>query len=143
TTRMYQLAEQLARIVDVVADSSGIDDTKTRMNVKNDEGALSDVYEEVLLFSQVANTELSAADKAKIEKFRQLMQVEREKEDLITGEMIKVIEPSPLVKAYNEKMQAWMEAALEFNAARIDALTASTPRAVHNWAINANVLGRK
>ena len=98
TTRMYQLAEQLARFVDVIPDASGIDDTKTRMNVKNDEGGLSDVYEEVLRFSQVANTELSAADKAKIEKYRQLLQVEREKEDLVTGEMVKVIEPSPLVK---------------------------------------------
>lgn len=143
TTKMYQQAEQLARFVDVIPDASGIDDTKIRMNVKNDEGTLSDVYEETLRFSQVANTELSAADKAKIEKYRQLLQVERVKEDLVTGEMVKVMEPSPLVKAYNDKMQAWMEAALEYNSARIDALTASTPRSVHNWAINANVLRAK
>jgi hypothetical protein len=143
TSRMYQQAEQLARFVDVVPDASGIDETRVRMNVKNDEGTLSDVYEEVLRFSQVANTELSASDKAKIEKFRQLLQVEREKEDLITGEKVKVIEPSPLVKAYSDKMAAWTEAALEYNSARIDALTASTPRAVHNWAINANVLRAK
>ncbi|WP_300566919.1 hypothetical protein [Flavobacterium sp.] len=143
TTKMYQQAEQFARFVDVVPDASGIDDTKVRMNVKNDEGTLSDVYEETLRFSQVANTELSAADKAKIEKFRQLLQVEREKEDLITGEMVKVMEESPLVKLYNEKMQAWIEASLEYNSARIDALTASTSRAVHNWSINANVLRAK
>lgn len=143
TTKMYQQAEQLARFVDVIPDTSGIDDTKVRMNVKNDEGGLSDVYEEVLRFSQVANSELSAADKAKIVKYRQLLQVEREKEDLVTGEMIKVMESSPLVKAYTDKMQAWLEAALEYNNARIDALTASTPRAVHNWAINANVLRSK
>ncbi len=143
TTRMYQQAEQFARFVDLIPDASGIDQTRVRMNVKNDEGTLSDVYEEVLRFSQVASTELAAADKARIEKFRQLLQVEREKEDLISGEMVKVIEPSPLVKAYADKMQAWMEAALEYNTARIDALTASTPRAVHNWAINANVLRAK
>ncbi|NHN25488.1 hypothetical protein FIA58_007345 [Flavobacterium jejuense] len=143
STKMYQQAEQFARFVDVIPDASGIDDTKVRMNIKNDEGTLSDVYEETLRFSQVANTELTAAEKAKIERFRQLLQVEREKEDLITGEMVKVIEESPLVKLYNEKMQAWMEAALEYNSARIDALTASTPRAVHNWAINANVLRAK
>lgn len=143
TNRMYMQAEQLARFVDVIPDASGIDNTRVRMNIKNDEGTLSDVYEETLRFSQVANTELSAADKAKIEKYRQLLQVEREKEDLVTGEMVKVMEPSPLVKAYSDKMQAWMEAALEYNAARIDALTASTPRAVHNWAINANVLRAK
>ncbi|MDP1772193.1 MAG: hypothetical protein Q8L15_07900 [Methylobacter sp.] len=143
TTKLYQQAEQFARFVDVIPDASGIDDHIIRMNIKNDEGTLSDVYEEVLRFSQVASTELSAADKAKIEKYRQLLQVEREKEDLITGEMVKVIEPSPLVKAYTEKQAVWMEAALEYNGARIDALTASTPRAVHNWAINANVLRSK
>ena len=143
TSRMYQQAEQLARFVDVIPDASGIDNTRVRMNVKNDEGGLSDVYEEVLRFSQVANTELSAADKAKIEKFRQLLQVEREKVDLITDEKTKVMEDSPLVKAYTIKMAAWADAALEYNNARIDALTASTPRAVHNWAINANVLRAK
>ncbi|MBL8324217.1 MAG: hypothetical protein JNJ89_04585 [Rubrivivax sp.] len=143
TSAMYMQAEQFARLVDLIPDASGIDDTHVRMNVKNNEGTLSDVYEEVLAFSQVANTELSAADKARIEKFRQLLQVEREKENLATGEMVKVLEPSPLVKAYNDKMQAWMDAALEYNSARIDALTASTPRAVHNWALNANVLRSK
>ncbi|HMC98626.1 MAG TPA: hypothetical protein VKH37_00685, partial [Ferruginibacter sp.] len=143
TTKMYQEAEQLARFVDVIPDASGIDDTKVRMNVKNDEGGLSDVYEETLRFSQVANSELTADEKAKIEKYRSLLQVEREKEDLITGEKTTVMEPSPLVKLYTEKMQAWQEAALEYNAARIDALTASTPRAVQNWAINANILRSK
>ncbi len=143
TSAMYQQAEQLARFVDLIPDASGIDNAQTRMNVKNDEGTLSDVYEEVLRFSQVANTELSAADKAKIERFRQLLQVEREKEDLITGDMVKVMEPSPLVQAYSTKMQAYEEAALEYNNARIDALTASTSRAVHNWAINANILRNK
>ncbi|NJM80301.1 MAG: hypothetical protein HC854_13075 [Flavobacterium sp.] len=143
TKKMYSLAENFARFVDIVPDASGINDTKVRMNVKNDEGTLSDVYEETLRFSQVANTELTAAEKAKIERFRQLLQVEREKEDLITGEMVKVLEPSPLVKAYTDKMQAWIEASLEYNSARIDALTASTPRAVHNWSINANVLRSK
>jgi hypothetical protein len=143
TKKMYALAESFARFVDIVPDASGINDTKVRMNVKNDEGTLSDVYEETLRFSQVANTELTAAEKAKIEKFRQLLQVEREKEDLITGEMVKVLEPSPLVKAYSEKMQAWIEAALEYNTARIDALTASTARSVHNWSINASVLRAK
>lgn len=143
TSRMYQQAEQLARFVDIIPDTSGVDDTRVRMNVKNNEGTLSDVYEEVLRFSQVADTQLSAADKAKINKYRNLLQVEREKEDLVTGEITKVLVDSPLVKAYNEKMQAWTDAALEYNTARIDAMTASTPNAVHNWAVNANILRAK
>ncbi len=143
TSKMYQQAEQLARFVDVIPDASGIDEARVRMNIKNDEGGLSDVYDETLRFSQVASTELSKEDKARLEKFRNLLQVERDKVDIITDEVTKVLEPSPLVKAYNDKMQAWIEAALEYNAARIDALTASTPRSVHNWAINANVLRSK
>jgi len=143
TSKMYMQAEQFARFVDVVPDASGVDDQRVRMNVKNDEGTLSDIYEEVLRFSQVANTELTADEKAKIAKYRELLQVERDKEDLVTGEITKVIEPSPLVKAYTEKMQAWIEAALEYNNARISALTASTSRDVHNWAINANILRSK
>lgn len=143
TTKMYQQAEQFARFVDVIPDASGIDEHIIRINIKNNEGSLSDVYEEVLRFSQVANTELTPDEKAKIEKYRQLLQVEREKENLVTGEKEKVLQPSPLVNAYSEKQQAWMLAALEYNNARIDALTANTPRAVHNWAINANILRSK
>jgi hypothetical protein len=47
------------------------------------------------------------------------------------------------VIAYNEKMAAYDNAALEYNTHRIDALTAATPRAVHDWSINANILRDK
>lgn len=143
TTKMYQQAEQFARFVDVIPDASGIDEAMTRMNVKSDEGTLSDVYEEVLVFSQVANTELTTDEKAKLEKYQQLLQVEREEENLITGVKEKLLVDSPLVKAYTIKNAAWIDAALEYNNARISALTASTARDVHNWAINANVLRSK
>ncbi|SEI37742.1 hypothetical protein SAMN04487995_0175 [Dyadobacter koreensis] len=139
TTQMYMQAESFARFVDFVPDASGINDALTRMNIKNDEGTLSDIYEFVLRFSQVANTELTPDEKAKIEKYRQLLQVEREKEDILTGEKIKVMEESPLVKAYAEKRAAWEEASLIYNNSRINALTASTPRDVHDFAINANI----
>jgi hypothetical protein len=143
TTQLYMQAEQFARFVDIIPDASGINDSLTRMNVKSDEGTLSDVYEFVLRFSQVADTELTADEKAKLAKYRELLQVEREKEDLITGEKVKVVEASPLVKLYTDKMQAWLDAALEYNNARISALTASTPRDVHNFAINGNILRSK
>jgi hypothetical protein len=106
TTQLYMQAEQFARFVDIIPDASGINDSLTRMNVKSDEGTLSDVYEFVLRFSQVADTELTADEKAKLAKYRELLQVEREKEDLITGEKVKVVEASPLVKLYTDKMQA-------------------------------------
>jgi len=143
TSRLYSAAESFARIVDFVPDASGINDQMNRINIKADEGTLSDIYDFVLRFSQVANTELTEDDKAKIEKYRQLLQVEREKEDLVTGEKVKVLEPSPLVKAYNEKMQAWFDAALLYNNSRINALTASTPQSVHDFAINAPIYRSK
>lgn len=143
TAQLYMQAESFARFVDFIPDASGINDALTRMNIKNDEGTLSDVYDFVLRFSQVANTELSAEDKAKIEKYRQLLQVEREKEDLVTGEKTRVVEESPLVKAYSEKRAAWEDAALVYNNARINALTASTPRDVHDFAINASIYRSK
>ena len=52
-------------------------------------------------------------------------------------------EPSPLTQVYYEKMAAYENAALEYNSARIDALTASNARAVHYWAMNANILRNK
>lgn len=143
TNQMYQIAENFSRFVDVIPDASGIDDTNVRMNVKNDEGSLSDVYEETLQFSQVANTELSADDKKKIDKYRELLQVERERENLVTGEIEKVLEDTPLVKAYISKMQAYEDACLQYNSARIDALAATNSRAVHNFAINATILRNK
>jgi hypothetical protein len=143
TAQLYMQAENLARFVNVIPDASGINEQLIRMNVKNDEGSLSDIYDHVLRYSQVAKTELSEEDKQKIEKFRQLLQVEREKEDILTNEKTKVLEPSPLTKIYYEKQQAWIEAALEYNNVRINALTASTPQAVHNWALNGSILRKK
>lgn len=141
TGRMYSQAESFARFVDIVPDASGINDALARMNIKSDEGTLSDVYDFVLRFSQVANTELSAEEKEKIEKWRQLLQVEREKEDILNpGTKIKVMEESPLVKAYSEKRAAWDKAAQIYNNARINAMTASTPQAVHNFALNGDIL---
>lgn len=143
TGQLYQQAESFARFIDVIPDASGINQQLVNMNIKSDEGTLSEVYDFVLRFSQVAEIELPPDVIKKIAKFRKLLQVEKEKEDLITGEKTKVLEPSPLVIAYNDKMQAWMEAALEYNTARIDALVASTPQAVHNWAINSKILRKK
>jgi hypothetical protein len=40
-------------------------------------------------------------------------------------------------------MAAYSDAALEYNARRIDALTATNSRAVHDWAINANIYRNK
>jgi hypothetical protein len=106
TNKMYLQAEQLARLVDIVPDTSKIDDSNARLNIKNNNGTLSDVYGETLAFSQVADTPLTDDEVAKITKFRELLQVKREKIDILTDEKTWVTEASPLVNAYFEKMSA-------------------------------------
>jgi hypothetical protein len=144
TGQLYMQAENLARIVDFIPDiNAGVNGGLSRLSIQQNEGTLSDVYKYALQFSQVANTELTAEEKAKIEKFKQLLQVKRIKKDLITDEETEVLEPSPLVVLYNQKMSVYMDAVLEYNNYRVSALSGSDSDAIHFWALNASVLRNK
>jgi len=90
--------------------------------------------------SQVMDQDLDQATKDKIAKFRGLLQTTTTKTDIVTGEQTQVVGPSPMVNAYNTKMAAYDAAALNYNQAQIDALTANNPAAVQNWARNAKIL---
>lgn len=140
TGKLYAAAENFARCVDFIPDASGINNQANRMTIKSDEGTLSEIYERVLQFSQVANTELSEDEKAKLTKYRELLQVEREKVDLITDEKIKVLEESPLVKAYYSKQSAWESAAIEYNKLQKKALLGTDPDAIHDFSMNGSIL---
>lgn len=141
--RMYMQAENFARLVDFIPDVSGLNLPLNRLKVNATEGSLSSVYEFVLKFSQVMASELPAETVKKIEKFRNLMISKKKKVDLITDEEIEVTEPSAMVVAYNQKMQAYMDAVIEYHAYRVDALAGNNPKAVHFWAMNANALRKK
>ena len=144
TARLYVQAEALARLVDLVVDvTKGNNEQVAKLSILNNEGSLSDVYQHVLRMSQVMHTELPEETKKKIERFRDLLTVKVTKKNLIDDTETTVSEPSPLSKAYFEKMAAYEAAALEYNARRVDALTAATPGAVHYWAMNANILRRR
>lgn len=141
TARLYMQAENFARLVDFIPDVTSAENQQfARLNVLNSEGGLSDAYRYVLRMSQVMDTELSDELKARIEHLRGLLQVQKTKKNLIDGSETTVTEPSPLTNAYYEKMAAFEAAALEYNTRRIDALAATSPRAVHYWAMNANIL---
>jgi hypothetical protein len=135
TTRMYLQAEMFSRLVDFIPDVANKDNHLARLVMKNDEGSLSDVYEEVLKMSQVVKTELDDKTKEKIEKFRALLSVEKEN---LLGEMVTV--PSPLVDAYTTKMQEYEAAVIAYNEHRINALVAKDPQAVHYWKLNGKTL---
>ena len=121
------------------ADST-TNDQFARLNVLNSEGSLSDVYRYTLRMSQVMQTELPEETKKKIADLRALLTTTVTKKNLIDGSETQVDEPSELSKAYFEKMAAYESAALEYNARRINALSASTPQDVHYWAMNADIL---
>jgi hypothetical protein len=138
---VYQQAEMLARMVDFVPDLTAINNQQFALfSIANNNGTLSDCYGLTLQMSQVMAQQLDQATQDKIAKFRGLMQTTTQQTDLVTGAVTNVTGPSPLVQAYNQKMAAYDSAALQYNAARIDALAGNNPAAVENWAINASIL---
>ena len=144
TGQLYMQAENLARIVDFIPDiNAGANGGLSRLSIQQNEGTLSDVYKYALQFSQVANTELSEDEKKKVEKFKQLLQIKRTKKDLITDEEVEVLEPSPLVVLYNQKMSAYIDTVLEYNNYRVNALGGNNSEAIHFWALNAGALRNK
>jgi hypothetical protein len=139
--KVFMQAEMLAQLVNFVPEVSKINNNQfAQFNVSNNEGTLSDRYELVLKFSKVMDQELDDDTKAKIAKFRSLLQTTTTQTDIITGAQTQVTGPSPLVLAYHTKMAAYDAAALQYNAARIGALAGNDPAAVENFAINANIL---
>lgn len=141
SARLYMQAENFARLVDFVPDLASVSNNQfARLSVMNNEGTLSDRYEYILRMSQVMESELPEKTKEKIEKFRNLLTVKKTKTNLLDDTVTEVTAPSPLVELYNEKLKAYEDAALEYNARRIDALAADNSKAVHYWAINARIL---
>lgn len=144
TMRLYMQAENMARLLDFVPDvAAGNNDQFARMSVQNNDGTLSDIYDYTLRMSQVMKVELPPETVAQIERLNGLLTKKVRTKDIITLEEIETTEPSDLVSAYFNKMAAYDAVALEYNARRIDALTASDSRAVHDFAINANIYRNK
>jgi hypothetical protein len=61
------------------------------------------VFDDTLRLSEVAVSQLTDKEKAKVEKFRNLLSVKKQKEDLITGETREVTEDGPILVAYKLK----------------------------------------
>lgn len=144
-TLMYMQAENFANMVNFIPDVSGRSESGVceGLSVLENEGSLYDVYEYTLRMSEVMGSDLDEKLKAKIEKFRGLLEVTKEKTDLITDEVTTITVPSPLVEAYNTKMSDYHDAVLEYNNKRIAALDASDAKSVHDWALNGNIYYNK
>lgn len=144
TAGLYMQAENFARLVDFVPDMASTTNNQfAQLSIMNNEGSLSDRYEYIMRMSQIMHSELPEATKKKVEKFRGLLTVTKTKKDLIDDTETQITEPSPMVVAYNQKMAAYENAALEYNSRRVDALTADNVKAVHFFAQNAKILRNK
>lgn len=141
-TQKYMQAENIARITDLVPDTGGITGDATT-NIWNHENTLSQAYRHILKFSQVVDFEQDEKTKAKIKRLRDLLQEKKRKKNIVTEEEEEVLIETALVKKYNEKLQNYMNVALEYNTHRINALSAKNPSAVHFWALNSSILRNK
>lgn len=140
--RKYTSAEMFSALCDQVPDTSGIIDAG-RINTWNPETRVSHAYALALQFSQVYNVEPDAETKAKIERWRSLLQTTVKTRDLVTDEEMEVTRESALVTAYREKMLAYYGEALAYNNARISALSGADQAAVHQFAINGPLMQMK
>ncbi|NEZ58805.1 hypothetical protein [Adonisia turfae] len=129
--RKYIHAENLARLCDLIPDTSGTGTNS--FNVWNVENTLSQAYEQVLRFSQVADVEPDERTKAKLEKLRSLMVSKRIEVDFLTDEERVIEEPSPLVLKYDQYLGEWEAAKLAYNTLRIEAEAGNDPKAVSAW----------
>lgn len=106
---------------------------------KTDE-TLWQVFDETLRMSQVAVSQLTDAEKAKVEKFRNLLSVTTEKVNPITDEKKKVTEDGPVLVLYKEKAKLYSDAYREYKEAEIAFNNAESADAVNRWRFLANNL---
>jgi hypothetical protein len=141
-------AFNLSMLLDFIPDIDAPYSTERQegMYKPDAEKRLSQLYRELLRFSKVVDYELTDAQKAKIAKFRSLLTTTREVTDLITDEKKEITEAGPMLKAYNDKMSAYVAASLEYNAKRVAAAAAGGPEgraAVADWATNQQLYALK
>lgn len=134
-------AYNMAALFDFIPNATGAydNDAQAAMYQPDAEKHLSVMYRELLKASKVVDRELTPEETEKLERFRSKLFVTKKVKDLVTDEEKEVTEESPLLRAYNEKMAAYADAVLEYNAKRIAATAASGPegtKAVADWALN-------
>ncbi|MGI0491813.1 hypothetical protein ACN4EG_08370 [Alkalinema pantanalense CENA528] len=140
---LVQQAFNLANLIDFIPDPRRTYNNDQQQTIfSTSEARLSHLYGEILRFSKVVSYELSDKEKAKLEKFRNLLRAKKVVKDIITDEEKEVTEDGPVKKAYDSKMVEYIAAATEYNAKRIAAQSAIGPegkQAVADWTNNAQL----
>lgn len=124
TAKLLLQASDFAHLVDFIPDTSGFYARKTQEAVFQQTGTrLSEMYQQILNMSEVANSELTDVQKAKLAKFRELLTVTHKRVDVVTDEEVLVTEDGPLVKAYKKYWSDYLVAALEYRSKQANALS--------------------
>ncbi len=138
----YQQAFTLSKIFDLIPDvSREFTDQEMQQTIwTSTQDSISSVYRDVLKYSRVLDNELSEKEKAKIQKFRDLLTVTTEEEDIMTEEMKTVTKPGKLTLAYTDKMNEYIKAADEYMNLKIEYLAATgdspeAKRRVHEYTL--------
>ena len=133
----YNLAVLLDFIPDVTLPYGT--DRQEGMYKPDAEKHLSEMYRQVLRFSKVVNYELSDTEKGKLQKFRDLLYTTKTVKNLVTDEEEQVTEEGPVLKAYNQRLSAYLDAVTTYNAKRVAAAGAVGPEgkaASADWILN-------
>ncbi|GEM_PF-968613 len=146
----YHQAFVLSKLFDFVPEVSRefVDPAMQQTIFTTTQDTISSVYRDVLNYSRVLHSELSDKEKAKLQKFRDLLTVTKEVEDIVTEEKKTVSEPGKLTIAYSAKMVEYMEAADQYMNLKIDAMAATgdspeAKRRVHEFAQKSKFLRNK
>jgi hypothetical protein len=140
----------LSKLCDFVPDVSSqfVDNVMQQTLFTSTQDTISSVYRDVLRYSKVLSNELSQTEQDKLKKFRDLLTVTKQTEDIITGELRSVTEPGPLTLAYSAKMNDYIDAADEYMNLLIDAQSAKgtdaeAVRRVAAWANKSKFMRKK
>lgn len=137
-------AEETALLVTNAAEFSRVANSIPSSNViggtfEQNGTVLWDIYSQVLKFSKVRKDDITPEEEEKIKKLRTKLVVKKKVKDIITDEEKEVTEDSPVVKLYNEKMAAYINAVSIYNNKRLSALNSDSKLAVQDFALNADM----
>jgi len=140
---IQQHASEFSTIVDFIPDVSQVFTQDHQQTVlRSSEARLSFMYGEILRAARVVKEELSQEDQEKLAKFRGLLSVTKSVKDIVTDEVKQVTSPSPMMQAYTEKSQDYIQAVMNYHNKRVAAQSAVGPdgkAAVLDFANNAQL----
>lgn len=128
TNNLYHQAFVLSKLFDFVPEVSNdfnfLDDSMQQTLFTTTQDNITSVYADILKFSRVVNIEPTDEEKAKIEKFRNLLTTKKIIKNIVTDEETEVTQPGPVTIAYNKMFNEYLTALDEYVNLLIDAQSA-------------------